>query len=306
MSNRTPDWLKKKINPDSSVIYQIKTLISDLHLNTVCQSAKCPNIFECFKNKTATFMLMGDICTRNCGFCGVKSGKPEMLDESEPSRVAEAVRLMGLKYVVITSVTRDDLPDGGGSHFARTIREINELNSVSGIECLIPDFKGDTDTLEFILKQNLSVLNHNMETVRKNFKKVKKFSDYKISLDILKSAKSIKPGIFTKSGFMLGLGEEKEEIIELLADLKKVNCDMVTIGQYLRPSHSNLPVEKYYSPEEFEDIRELAENFGFKAVASGIFVRSSYNAAVMLNEVLRKRKWDDNKFKNIPASKFYL
>lgn len=235
-------------------------------------------------------MLMGNICTRNCGFCGIKSGKPEILDGNEPYRIANAVKEMGLKYVVITSVTRDDLPDGGVSHFAKTVSEINRLNLELRIECLIPDFKGNVNNLEILLAEDLDVLNHNIETVKKNFSKVRKYADYKTSLNILKSAKSLKPDIYTKSGFMLGLGEGRKEIVELLSDLKEVDCDIVTIGQYLRPSGSNLPVKKYYRPEEFESIKELAESFNFKAVTSGIFVRSSYGAGIILDGILNKNK----------------
>ena len=235
-------------------------------------------------------MLMGNICTRNCGFCGIKSGEPEILDGDEPSMVANAVKEMGLKYVVITSVTRDDLPDGGASHFAKTVSEINRLNLELRIECLIPDFKGNVNNLEILLAEDLDVLNHNIETVKKNFSKVRKYADYKTSLNILKSAKSLKSDIYTKSGFMLGLGEDRKEIAELLSDLKEVDCDIVTIGQYLRPSGSNLPVKKYYRPEEFESIKELAESFNFKAVVSGIFVRSSYGAGIILDGILNKNK----------------
>lgn len=288
--NRKPDWLKKKIRINSLNINQVRNLTYSSRLNTVCQSAKCPNIFECFSKKTATFMLMGNICTRNCGFCGIKSGKPEILDGNEPYRIANAVKEMGLKYVVITSVTRDDLPDGGVSHFAKTVSEINRLNLELRIECLIPDFKGNVNNLEILLAEELDVLNHNIETVKKNFSKVRKYADYKTSLNILKSAKSLKPDIYTKSGFMLGLGESRKEIVELLSDLKEVDCDIVTIGQYLRPSESNLPVKKYYRPEEFESIKELAESFNFKAVASGIFVRSSYGAGIILDGILNKNK----------------
>lgn len=288
--NRKPDWLKRKIRINSLNINQVRNLTYSSRLNTVCQSAKCPNIFECFSKKTATFMLMGNICTRNCGFCGIKSGKPEILDGNEPYRIANAVKEMGLKYVVITSVTRDDLHDGGVSHFAKTVSEINRLNLELRIECLIPDFKGNVNNLEILLAEDLGVLNHNMETVKKNFSKVRKYADYETSLNILKSAKSLKPDIYTKSGFMLGLGEGRKEIVELLSDLKEVGCDIVTIGQYLRPSESNLPVKKYYRPEEFESIKELAESFNFKAVASGIFVRSSYGAGIILDGILNKNK----------------
>jgi len=288
LSNRKPDWLKKKVSLNNLTINQVRDIICDLHLNTVCQSAKCPNIFECFSKKTATFMLMGNICTRNCGFCGIKSGTPEILDEDEPGRIADAVKKMGLKYVIITSVTRDDLSDGGSSHFAKTIGEINRLNLDLKIECLIPDFKGNVNNLKAILAQDPYVLNHNIETVRSNFSRAKKYADYETSLNILKTAKLLRPDIYTKSGFMLGLGENREEIMELLLDLKEADCDIITIGQYLRPSRSNLPVKKYYRTEEFESFKDLAESFNFKAVVSGIFVRSSYGAATMMDEISKK------------------
>jgi lipoic acid synthetase len=233
-------------------------------------------------------MLMGDICTRDCGFCGIKSGKPGLLDENEPSRIAEAVRKMGLKYVVITSVTRDDLSDGGSSYFVKTISEINRSNPDIKIECLIPDFRGNVDNLEVLLAHNFDVLSHNIETVKRNFSRVRKYADYETSLNILKYAKLLRPDIYTKSGFMVGLGESRGEIIELLSDLKGVDCDIIMIGQYLKPSSSSLPVKKYYRPEEFESIRKLAESFNFRAVASGIFVRSSYYASIMLDEISKK------------------
>jgi lipoic acid synthetase len=285
-----PYWLKKKTILNDSNIKQIRNLLKTFHLNTVCQSAKCPNIFECFSNKTATFMLMGESCTRNCGFCGISSGNPEKLSKNEPYRIAEAVKEAKLGYAVITSVTRDDLSDGGSHHFAETVKAIRKLNQHLGIECLIPDFKGDTDSLKVILAEELNVLGHNMETVRRNYGRVRRNSSYETSLDILKSAKEIRPDVYIKSGFMLGLGEDGKEIKQLLSDLKETGCDIVTIGQYLRPSISNIPVSRYYRPEEFDEIKEIAEGFDFKSVSSGIFVRSSYRAATILKEVLRNGK----------------
>jgi len=290
LSDDKPLWLKKKIVLDRSGVSEVKNLIDDLHLNTVCQSAMCPNIFECFANRTATFMLMGDICTRNCSFCSVKTGRPYMIDEDEPYRIARAVKKMGLKYAVMTSVTRDDLPDGGSHHFVKTIREVKKLNPGVRIECLIPDFKGDTDSLETVLNEGLDVLNHNMETVERVFRKVKKTSDYKTSLGVLKNVKLFRSDIFTKSGFMLGLGETEEEIESLLMDLKKADCDIITIGQYLRPSEKNTPVKRYYNEEEFRKIGKIASGFGFKAVLSGIFVRSSYKADSLLEKTLNGNK----------------
>jgi lipoic acid synthetase len=285
-----PDWLKKKISLNNSNIKQIRNLIKNFHLNTVCQSAKCPNIFECFSNKTATFMLMGETCTRDCGFCGVRSGKPEKLSRDEPSRIAKAVNEAKLKYAVVTSVTRDDLSDGGSHHFAETVRAIRKLNPNTSIECLVPDFKGDTESLKVILAEDLNVLGHNMETVRSNYKRVRRSSNYDTSLNILRSAKEMRSDIYIKSGFMLGLGEDKEEIMLLLSDLKESGCDIVTIGQYLRPSISNLPVRRYYRPEEFAKIKEIAEGFDFKSVVSGIFVRSSYCAEAVLKKILKNGK----------------
>lgn len=258
---------------------RVKDIILDLNLHTVCQNAKCPNIFECFSNKTATFMLLGNICTRNCAFCGVQSGHPMPVDENEPENIARAVSALELKYIVLTSVTRDDLEDGGADQFAKTVRQIKSLVPGAKVECLIPDLKNETKNLETLLREDLDVLNHNIETVRENYTGIRNGADYQKSLEILNSAKLIKPGIVTKSGFMLGLGEKIEGIHTLLEDLKKVKCDIVTIGQYLSPGKNNIPVEKYYSPEEFTELGKYAKNMGFKYVVSGIFVRSSYLAA---------------------------
>ena len=282
---KKPEWLKKTVSLNNSNINQVKDLLTNLKLNTVCQSAKCPNIFECFSKKTATFMLMGNICTRNCAFCGVRSGKPQNLDKFEPKNIAKAVKEMGLSYVVLTSVTRDDLEDGGAKHFAKTVREIKITDPNLKVECLIPDFKGSKENLKILLDVKPDVLNHNLETIKRNYKTIREHASYNKSLDILKNSKDINPGVLTKSGFMLGLGEEIEEILELLHDLESTNCDIVTIGQYLQPSKENYPVQKYYSGEEFEKIKNLASNFNFKSVVAGIFVRSSYEAASTINEI---------------------
>jgi len=282
---KKPEWLKKTVSLNNSNINQVKDLLTNLKLNTVCQSAKCPNIFECFSKKTATFMLMGNICTRNCAFCGVRSGKPQNLDKFEPKNIAKAVKEMGLRYIVLTSVTRDDLEDGGAKHFAKTVREIKITNSNLKVECLIPDFKGSKENLKILLDVKPDVLNHNLETIKRNYKTIRDHASYNKSLDILKNSKDINPGVLTKSGFMLGLGEEIEEILELLHDLESTNCDIVTIGQYLQPSKENYPVKKYYSGEEFEKIKNLASNFNFRSVVAGIFVRSSYEAALTINEI---------------------
>lgn len=282
-----PDWVKKKISLNNYNIRQVRELLTNLNLNTVCQSAKCPNIFECFSKKTATFLLMGNICTRNCVFCGVNTGKPFPLDKNEPENIARAALKMNLKYTVLTSVTRDDLEDGGASHFAQTVWMIKKSIPDAMLECLIPDFRGEIKNLEILLKEKVDVLNHNLETIKRNYSVIRNKADYGNSLNILRSAKEIKPEIFTKSGFMLGLGEKQEEIVELLGDLNSVKCDIVTIGQYLMPSKLNHPVQKYYSPGEFEEIKKIADNFNFKSVVAGIFVRSSYNAAVTIKELSR-------------------
>ena len=287
--DKKPAWLKKKIILDNKNISYIKNLIDSSCLNTVCQSAKCPNIFECFSKRTATFMLMGDTCTRNCGFCGVNSGRPLPLDREEPGKIASAIKEMGLLYAVITSVTRDDLSDGGASHFAQTVKAIKELNPSTRVECLIPDFGGNTDSLKLLLSVDLDVLNHNLETVRSNYGKARSSADYERSLKLLKRAKKIKPGIYTKSGFMLGLGESREQIPELLEDLKESNVDIVTIGQYLSPSKDNIAISKYYTPEEFKEIENTALKIGFKAIAAGPFVRSSYDAELVLDKALESK-----------------
>ncbi|MCL4417773.1 MAG: lipoyl synthase [Actinobacteria bacterium] len=282
---KKPKWLKKTVSLNNSNINQVQNLLTNLKLNTVCQSAKCPNIFECFSKKTATFLLMGNICTRNCAFCGVKSGKPQDLDKFEPENIAKAVQEMGLNYIVLTSVTRDDLEDGGAKHFAKTVQEIKSIDPNIKVECLIPDFKGSKENLKILLDVKPDVLNHNLETIKVNYKTIRHHASYNKSLDILRNSKDIDPEILTKSGFMLGLGEEMEEILELLQDLENINCDIVTIGQYLRPSKDNYPVQKYYSDKEFEKIKKLASNFNFKSVVAGIFVRSSYEAASTVNEI---------------------
>jgi lipoyl synthase len=281
-----PPWLKKKIHLDNKNISAIKKLIDSSCLHTVCQSAKCPNIFECFSKRTATFMLMGDTCTRNCGFCGVNGGRPLPLDTGEPKKIAAAIKEMGLLYAVVTSVTRDDLHDGGASHFAETVKAIKNLNPNTRVECLIPDFGGNKKDLETLLLEELDVLNHNIETIESNYSKVRSKADYKRSLKLLKRAKTIRPEINTKSGFMVGLGENWGQIINLLEDLKDNKVDIITIGQYLSPSEKNIAVSKYYTPEEYEEIEKAARKLRFKAVTAGPFVRSSYKAEIILDEAL--------------------
>lgn len=287
MSVIKPEWLKKRFKADNANISEIKGLIDSSGLHTVCQSAQCPNIFECFSHKTATFLLMGDRCTRNCTFCSIRSGSPLPLDSDEPRNIARAVSKLKLDYVVLTSVTRDDLPHGGADHIAAVIREIKKENREAYIECLVPDFNADQEALILILEQDIAVFNHNIETVCRNYDAVRPQADYHQSLSVLAMAKELKKGIYTKTGFMLGLGETIAEIKELLGDIKNAGCDMVTIGQYLQPGPLQAEVSRYYTAEEFKLIGKMAKKTGIKAVVSGIFVRSSYKAAQLL-ETARK------------------
>ncbi|HET6455273.1 MAG TPA: lipoyl synthase [Armatimonadota bacterium] len=258
--------------------------LGSMGLHTVCQSASCPNIGECFSKGTATFMILGNVCTRTCGFCGVRHGDPLPLDAEEPRHVAEAAARMALKYVVVTSVTRDDLADGGAAHFAETIRQIKGMIPGVRVEVLIPDFGGDPDALRTVLEARPCVLNHNVETVPRLYPIVRPAADYQRSLALLETAKAIEPSVYTKSGLMVGLGETKEEVIALLRDLRSRDCDLVTIGQYLRPSKSNLSVAEYIRPTQFEEYRAIGESLGFRFTASGPFVRSSYHAEELLDE----------------------
>ena len=277
---RKPPWLKKRIPPFQDV-QKVRSILEQTDLHTVCQEARCPNLGECFARETATFLILGRVCARDCGFCAVERGAPGPPDEAEPQRVAQAVQKMGLHYVVITSVTRDDLPDGGASSFAKTIRAIRALNPKIKVEVLIPDFKGDQDSLKTVLKESPEILNHNIETIPRFYPRVRPLADYKRSLDLLKKSKKDCPHIPTKSGYMLGFGETREEVLELLRDLKEAGCDFLTIGQYLQPRQDRLPVIRFVPPEEFEEYKRIAERMGFRAVASGPFVRSSFHAAQM-------------------------
>lgn len=275
---RKPKWLRTKIQCKG--LNKMKNFVGDMSLNTVCQSAMCPNIGECFSKKTATFMIMGDICTRRCRFCAVKEGKPQALDEEEPKRVAEACKKLGLRHAVITSVTRDDLEDGGASHFAKTIREIKKIPSSSiTVEVLVPDFKGNKKSIKTVVDARPEVINHNLETVPRLYDKVRPIARYDRSLGLLKRVKEIDPNILTKSGIMVGLGETEKEVVDLMKDLLEIGCDMLTIGQYLRPSKKHIEIEKYVTPEQFERYKDIGESLGFKHIASAPLVRSSYNAA---------------------------
>jgi len=282
---KKPPWLKKRIPPFQD-IQKVKSILEQADLHTVCEEARCPNLGECFSRGTATFLILGKICTRNCGFCGVEHGVPMLTDETEPQKVARAIQRMDLQYVVVTSVTRDDLPDGGASLFAKTIEAIRALDPKIGIEVLIPDFQGDFASLEIVLKEGPDVLNHNIETTARLYSEVRPQADYKRSLQLLRKSKRQDYEFFTKSGFMLGLGETHGEVLELLRDLREVGCDFLTIGQYLQPRPDRLPVMRFVPPEEFEEYKRVGEEMGFKTVASGPFVRSSFHAFEMFKTTL--------------------
>lgn len=272
-----PPWLRRRL-PAGGDHEAVRRLIESRGLHSVCQEARCPNIWECFSQRTATFLIMGSRCTRDCGFCAVEHGPAGIPEPEEPIRVAEAVKAMGLRYVVVTSVTRDDLPDGGASHFAETIVEIRQKNPGILVEVLIPDFRGSGAALRTVLDASPGVLNHNLETVFRLYPRARPQADYRRSLDLLRQSKRSAPGIPTKSGLMLGLGESAREVREALRDLRDTGCDMITIGQYLRPSASHIAVSRFVPPDEFDAWRETALSMGFSEVASGPFVRSSYHA----------------------------
>jgi len=273
-----PDWIRVKI-PASSKINHIKQKLREHKLASVCEEASCPNLGECFSNGTATFMIMGDICTRRCPFCDVAHGKPKPLYENEPTELAAAISEMGLSYVVITSVDRDDLKDSGARHFANCISETRRLNPEIKVEVLVPDFRGRMEIALEILKDSPpDVFNHNLETVPKLYKQARPGADYAWSLELLKRYKALKPEVTTKSGLMLGLGETLDEVKQVMVDLYEHNIDMVTLGQYLQPSRDHLKVERFVHPDEFEELRVYGESLGFKHVASGPLVRSSYHA----------------------------
>ena len=282
-----PPWLRRRFVYKSST-NEVNTLLRDLGLHTVCQEAHCPNQLECFGNYTATFMILGGQCSRNCTFCAVSHGVQKPPDPGEPHRVALAVSRLSLQYVVITSVTRDDLIDGGGAHFAATIEAIHMLRTHILVEVLVPDFMGSNQALAAVLKAKPAVLNHNMETVPRLYPSVRPQADYQRSLDLLAKAKGMDQEVVTKSGFMVGLGEEPEEVIELLRDLWRANCDLITIGQYLRPSENHHPVVEYIHPDLFQAYRQEAERLGFAAVVSGPYVRSSYQAEKLYKRAVSK------------------
>ena len=280
MRERLPEFLKRPII-DTDKTRTVRKILKSNCLNTVCEGARCPNKNECYSNHTATFLIMGSVCTRNCRYCNISCQRPEPLDENEPLHVAQAVKDLGLKYAVITSVTRDDLPDGGANHFAKCINEIRKISPNTKIEILTPDFKGNEESLNTIIKAHPDVFNHNIETARDIFKTARPQGNYDTSLGVLKYVKE-NSDIKTKSGFMIGLGEDIEQIKQTIADLYSVNCDILTIGQYIQPSKEHLPVAKYYNPEEYEELKDIAKNIGIKYFQIGPLVRSSYNAAKLV------------------------
>ena len=280
MQTRLPDYLKRPII-DTDKTRTVRKILKTKCLNTVCENARCPNKNECYTKNTATFLIMGNNCTRNCRYCNITCNRPEPLDLTEPRHVAEAVKDLGLKYAVITSVTRDDLPDGGAEHFANCIYEIRKISPDIKIEILTPDFRGNKNSLDTIINAHPDVFNHNIETVRKVFNTARPQGNYDCSLDVLKYVKD-NSDILTKSGLMIGLGETFEDIEETLTDLKNAGCDILTIGQYIQPSKAHLEVSKYYTPDEYEKLKSLAEQIGIKHYQIGPLVRSSYRASELV------------------------
>jgi len=276
-TSRKPEWLKVRLSTNRHFT-ELKEIMRSQTLHTVCEEARCPNIYECWSHRTATFMILGDICTRACRFCAVKTGLPTELDWAEPERVADAVEAMGLKHVVVTSVARDDLRDGGAGIFAATIRAIRKRNPLCSVEVLIPDFLGNWDALQVVMEARPDILNHNVETVRRLSDQLRRAAKYDRSLELLRRAKEMQPHIPTKSSIMVGVGETWEEILETMDDLRAVNCDILTIGQYLQPTKDHYPLVSYYTPEEFAQLKEEGLKRGFRHVESGPLVRSSYHA----------------------------
>jgi lipoic acid synthetase len=277
MPRRHPDWIKVKA-PGSANYLRLKRILRERKLHSVCEEARCPNIGECWGHNTATFLILGDICTRGCRFCAIGKGKPVGLDPEEPKNVGLSVKDLGLDHIVVTSVDRDDLPDGGSAHFAQTVFWIKQLNPGIRVEVLIPDFKGDERAIETVVRSGIDILNHNVETVPRLYKKVRPGSVYRRSLEVLKTAKALRAEVLTKSGLMLGVGETPDEVLETLHDLRAAGCDIVTLGQYLQPSLDQLKVERYVTPDEFAALKVEGQKLGFRHVESGPLVRSSYHA----------------------------
>ncbi|MGL4419673.1 MAG: lipoyl synthase [Gemmataceae bacterium] len=279
-ARRLPDWLKRPL-PTGNENFFTHNLLRDLRLETVCENARCPNRPECYSRRTATFMVLGNVCTRPCGFCSVPRGETLELEDDEPARVAEASARLGLKHVVITSVTRDDLPDGGAAHFAACVRAVKERTGAA-VEVLTPDFLGDIAAIDVVMDAGPVVFNHNLETVPRLYRKVRGRADYRRSLDLLQHVKQRDPNMVTKTGLMLGLGETTEELFDVFADVRAVNCDILTLGQYLAPTLKHIPVARFVPPEEFDSIAARARELGFRQVVAGPYVRSSYHADEMV------------------------
>ena len=277
MPRRHPDWIKVKA-PGNPNYLRLKRILREKNLHSVCEEARCPNIGECWGNKTATFLILGDTCTRGCRFCAIDKGKPLALNPEEPRNVALVVKDLGLDHIVVTSVNRDDLPDGGAAHFAKTVFWIKTLNPRIRVELLIPDFEGNLQALKIVVESGIEILNHNIETVPRLYGKVRPGHSYECSLNILREAKKLREGMLTKSGFMLGVGENFDEVMTTLQDLRENRVDIVTIGQYLQPSNRQLKVERYVPPAEFQKLKDKAEQLGFRHVEAGPLVRSSYHA----------------------------
>jgi lipoic acid synthetase len=277
MPRRHPDWIKVKAPGDPNYL-RLKRLMREKNLHTVCEEARCPNIGECWGNRTATFLILGDTCTRGCRFCAIVKGKPLALDPAEPRNVGLVVKDLDLDHIVVTSVNRDDLPDGGAAHFAKTVFWIKTLNPGIRVELLIPDFEGNRDALKTVVESGIEILNHNIETVPRLYGKVRPGHSYECSLIILKEAKGLRGDMLTKSGFMLGVGETSDEVMSTLSDLRAHDVDIVTIGQYLQPSNRQLKVDRYVTPDEFREFKSKADKLGFRHVESGPLVRSSYHA----------------------------
>jgi lipoic acid synthetase len=277
VARRHPEWIRVRA-PTGPAVESTRATVRELGLHTVCEEARCPNLGECWAHHTATFMLLGDTCTRNCHFCAVTHGRPLAIDAEEPRRVAEAVARLGLRHVVVTSVNRDDLADGGAAHFAETALQIRARVPECAVEVLIPDFQGDADALATVVASPIRVLNHNTETVPRLYKQARPGASYARSLELLAHAKRLRPSMRTKTGLMLGLGETRDEVLTVLRDVRAAGCDVLTLGQYLRPSANQLPVARYLTPDEFTELGDLARAMGFAHVESGPLVRSSYHA----------------------------
>jgi lipoyl synthase len=286
VERKHPDWIKVRA-PVSPEYFRTRAILGELKLHSVCQEACCPNIGECFSHHTATFMLMGDVCTRNCPYCAVAHGKVRPLDPDEPRRIAEAVARLGLQHVVVTSVDRDDLPDGGAAHFAATACAIKQALPATRVEVLVPDFQGSLVSVETVVASPVDIYNHNVETVPSLYRKARPGGQYRRSLEVLWHAKdrarSLKRNLLTKTGVMLGLGERRDELLEVMRDLREIEVDILTLGQYLRPSKEHLPVERYVTPQEFSDLKRTGMELGFRHVESGPLVRSSYHAWEQVN-----------------------